>query len=98
MRRGVRYIMEEKKMQVVHLQMVRDDPRETARLVQMRPTYVQVVSIGAIDYCTAPIPELFKAALLSNVPNILSSHNHPSGDCTCSQEDILLTEKVLQAG
>lgn len=65
---------------------------------KMKPTYIQVVSIGTIDYCLASIPEIFKTALLSNSVNILLAHNHPSGDCIFSKEDISLTEKVLEAG
>ncbi len=120
--------MEEKRIQVVHLQMVKDDeviygkqvldgPRETATLVRglignmdreclvvcatdakMKPTHIQIVGIGAINYCPVSIPEVFKAALLSNSVNILLAHNHPSGDCTPSSEDIAFTERVMRAG
>lgn len=116
------------KVQLIHLQMVRDrkicygrksmgDPREAAVLLKgligemdreclvvcvtdtkMKPTYIQVVSIGTIDHCPASIPEIFKAALLSNSVNILLAHNHPSGDCTPSSEDIEFTERVMRAG
>ena len=120
--------MEEKRIQIVHLQMVKDDeviygkqvldgPRETAALVRsligsidreclvvcaadtkMKPTYIQIVGMGTINYCPASIPEIFKAVLLSNSVNILLAHNHPSGDCTPSSEDIALTERVMRAG
>lgn len=116
------------KVQLIHLQMVRErelcygrksmgNPREAAVLLRgligevdreclvvcttdtkMKPTYIQIVSIGTIDHCTASMPEIFKAALLSNSVNILLARNHPSGDCIFSQEDILLTEKVVEAG
>ena len=121
-------MMEGNKIQVVHLQMVKDDeviygkqvldgPRETATLVRgliggmdreclvvsatdakMKPTHIQIVGIGATNYCPVSIPEVFKAALLSNSVNILLAHNHPSGDCTPSSEDIALTERVMRAG
>ena len=120
--------MEEKRIQIVHLQMVKDDeviygkqvldgPRETAALVRsligsidreclvvcaadtkMKPTYIQIVGMGTINYCPASIPEIFKAVLLSNSVNILLAHNHPSGDCTPSSEDIALAERVMRAG
>lgn len=118
--------MERKKVQVIHLQMVRDkeilygrvamsNPREAAALAKrflgdmdreclvvcaadtkMKPTHIQMVAMGAVDYCPAPMPEIYKAALLSNAPNIVLFHNHPSGDCTYSQEDISLTERALE--
>ena len=65
---------------------------------KMKPTHIQMVAMGAIDYCPAPMSEIYKAALLSNASNIILFHNHPSGDCTCSQEDISLTERALEAG
>lgn len=120
--------MEGQKVQIVHLQMVKDaeitygkqtvdSPKEAAGLfrdflggvdreclvvcstdTKMKPAHIQVVSIGASNYCPASIPGIFKAALLSNSVNILLAHNHPSGDCTPSKEDILLTGRVLEAG
>lgn len=116
------------KVQLIHLQMVRDreicygrktmkNPREASVLLKgligeidreclvvcatdtkMKPTYIQIVSMGTIDCCPASMPDIFKAALLSNSVNILLAHNHLSGDCIFSQEDISLTEKVLEAG
>ena len=65
---------------------------------KMKPTHIQIVGIGAMNYCPASIPEIFKAALLSNAANILLFHNHPSGDVTPSKEDIQLTKRVVEAG
>ena len=65
---------------------------------KMKPTHIQIVGIGAMNYCPASIPEIFKAALLSNAANILLFHNHPSGDVTPSKEDVQLTRKVVEAG
>lgn len=65
---------------------------------KMKPVYLQLVAMGAINYCPVSVPELFKAALLSNAANILLFHNHPSGDVTPSSEDIQLTKRVVDAG
>jgi len=65
---------------------------------KMKPTYIQIVGMGAVNYCTVSIPEIYKAALLSNSANIVLAHNHPSGDCTPSSEDISFTGRVLEAG
>lgn len=65
---------------------------------KMKPVHIQLVGMGAINHCPVSIPELFKAALLSNAANILLFHNHPSGDVTPSEEDIQLTKRVVEAG
>lgn len=65
---------------------------------KMKPVHIQIVGMGAINYCPASIPEIFKAALLSNAANILLFHNHPSGDAAPSKEDVQLTKRVLEAG
>jgi len=120
--------MEKQKIQIVHLQMVKDkdilyggmrveNPRETASLAKkvlgntdreclvacaidakMKPTYIEIVSKEAVNYCIASIPEIFKAALLSNAVNLILFHNHPSGDPTPSQEDVQITQRVQQGG
>ncbi len=66
--------------------------------IKMKPTYMQTVSIGASDFCPVSIPEIFKMALLSNASNIILFHNHPSGDCTPSRDDVECTERVIGAG
>lgn len=120
--------MEKRKIQIVHLQMIKDteiiyggmkleNAEEAAKLVKrflgdvdreclvvcatdakMKPVHLQLVAMGAINYCPVSVPELFKAALLSNASNILLFHNHPSGDVTPSNEDIQLTKRVVDAG
>lgn len=66
--------------------------------VRMKPTHIQIVGMGTVNYCPVYIPEIFKMALLSNAVGILLFHNHPSGDCTPSNEDIYFTERVMKAG
>lgn len=59
---------------------------------------VHTVAIGSLNSCPVHPRELFKAALLSNALAVIVAHNHPSGDLTCSREDIALTERLAQAG
>lgn len=65
--------------------------------IRMKPTHIQIVGIGAVNYCPVYIPEIFKVALLSNSVRIVLFHN-PSGDCTPSNDDILFTKRVIEAG
>jgi proteasome lid subunit RPN8/RPN11 len=42
--------------------------------------------------------EVFVEALRYNAVSIVLLHNHPSGDCTPSRNDILVTAKIKKAG
>ena len=120
--------MEERKVQIVHLQMVKDDeivygkkrmenPREAAGIMKgflgdvdreclvvcgtdakMGPVYIQVVAMGSITVCPVSMPDIFKAALLSNAVNIFLFHNHLSGDVQPSRADLLITERIRKSG
>ena len=55
-------------------------------------------SHGSVNASMFPVREIFQKALLIGAVNIVVSHNHPSGDCTPSEEDIKCTERLWQAG
>lgn len=59
---------------------------------------IEVVSIGTVNTCVIGIAEAFKTAIVSNATGILLFHNHPSGICQPSKEDIELTGKFYRAG
>lgn len=56
-----------------------------------------IISIGGIDKCVSDPKSIFKSALLSNSTSILLIHNHPSGECTPSQNDIDFTKIIKEA-
>lgn len=56
------------------------------------------VSEGILDACLAHPREIFKFAILENSSSVAIIHNHPSGNPEPSQEDILLTKQLKQAG
>ena len=66
--------------------------------VKARITGWHVVSQGTLN--TAPVHprEVFRFALLSEANSIVFLHNHPSGDPTPSEGDILMTARLLEAG
>jgi hypothetical protein len=41
---------------------------------------------------------LYKTALCNNASSIICFHNHPSGDPNCSEEDVQITQRLLEAG
>ena len=59
---------------------------------------IHVVSIGSLDKTIVHPREVFKAAILSNSSTIALVHNHPSGTLIPSEEDILITKKLVKCG
>jgi DNA repair protein RadC len=57
-----------------------------------------VVSIGSLSASIVHPRDTFKAAIRESAAAVIFIHNHPSGDIKPSQEDILLTRRLVQAG
>ncbi len=57
-----------------------------------------VVSIGDVNSAVVPIQNAFKAAILSNATSLILLHNHTSGELTPSNEDMLVTNRIIEAG
>ena len=64
----------------------------------IRDSSVEVVGIGALNYCITSIREVFKNLILSNAAGFIFFHNHPSGDVSPSEGDMEVTEKLKKAG
>jgi DNA repair protein RadC len=58
----------------------------------------EVVSIGSLSASIVHPRDTFKAAIRESAAAVIFIHNHPSGDIKPSQEDILLTRRLVQAG
>ena len=63
-----------------------------------QPINFHVVSVGELNQSIASIPNILKSGILSNAGSFLLLHNHPSGDVTPSQDDIMTTRRVNEAG
>ena len=59
---------------------------------------LNTVSIGSLTASICHPREVFKAAILANAAAIICGHNHPSGDPQPSQEDRVLTARLVAAG
>jgi hypothetical protein len=57
-----------------------------------------LVSLGSLSASIVHPRETFRFAVSKATANIIIGHNHPSGDTKPSQEDILLTKRLCQAG
>lgn len=58
----------------------------------------ECISKGGLSGTVADPKVIFKKALENNAAAIVLGHNHPSGETKPSQQDINLTNKLLQAG
>lgn len=56
------------------------------------------ISHGNVNSSVVGAREVFQKALLANAVSIILMHNHPSGECTPSREDIKVTERLKEAG
>jgi DNA repair protein RadC len=61
-------------------------------------TSVFELSHGSVNSSIFSVREVFQKALLANAVNIIFVHNHPSGDCTPSRQDVEVTERAVEAG
>lgn len=61
-------------------------------------TSISTVSIGDTRSSIFHPREVFKTAILSNASGIILGHNHPSGECKPSPEDIVATARAKEAG
>jgi DNA repair protein RadC len=56
------------------------------------------ISVGILDGSIAHPREIFKPAIQNSAASIILVHNHPSGDPTPSNDDIKMTERLIEAG
>jgi DNA repair protein RadC len=58
----------------------------------------ELVSIGNLNSSVVHPREIFKIAIENNAANVILIHNHPSGNCEPSNEDIAVTKKMVESG
>jgi DNA repair protein RadC len=63
-----------------------------------RINLVELVAIGTLTDTNVHPRETFRRAVVEGSYSILVAHNHPSGDVTPSEADVLVTEKLRKAG
>jgi DNA repair protein RadC len=57
----------------------------------------KTIRIGGVDNSQLLPRDVITYALENNATYVVMAHNHPSGDCEPSQEDILLTNRLEEA-
>jgi DNA repair protein RadC len=57
-----------------------------------------IISIGSLDKALVEPRDVFRPAFTHAAASIILVHNHPSGDPTSSEQDILLTQQLCSCG
>jgi len=57
-----------------------------------------LVSTGTMDTLLVHPREVFRLAVIASASAIIVAHNHPSGDPTPSEADIIVTRDLIRAG
>ena len=63
-----------------------------------RVTLVELVSIGTVNASLVHPRELFRRAVQECSVSIIIAHDHPSGETQPSDEDIVMTGRLREAG
>jgi DNA repair protein RadC len=66
--------------------------------VQLQVIRTHLVSVGILDRSLVHPREVFRPAIKDAAKSVILVHNHPSGDATPSEEDLLVTKRLEEAG
>lgn len=58
----------------------------------------ECVSVGTLNASLVHPREVFEPAIRHLAASVILAHNHPSGDCTPSEDDIEITKRLVEAG
>lgn len=59
---------------------------------------ISEISTGGVSGTVVDQKLIFAAALKANASQIIMAHNHPSGNLSPSQQDLVLTKKIVEVG
>ena len=78
----------------------RDQEYMVVIVLNTRNRVLDVVEVyrGSVNSAQVRIAELFRPAIRRNAPAIIMGHNHPSGDCSASPDDVAVTRAIVEAG
>lgn len=55
------------------------------------------VAVGTLNCASVPPRDILYPAITNNASFVILAHNHPSGDSTPSNEDVLFSKKIFEA-
>lgn len=66
--------------------------------VRNRPVAFLEIAVGGLASCAVSPADVFRDVVREAAAAVVLAHNHPSGDCAPSDEDVAITERLRQAG
>lgn len=81
---------------------IKDKAKEHFKLILLNTRNkiigIPTVSIGTINASLVHPREVFKDALIHSAASVVLAHNHPSGNPEPSEDDIKITNRLVEAG
>jgi DNA repair protein RadC len=65
---------------------------------RLRPIRTEVLATGGLAAVVVGPREVFGSAIKASASALVIGHNHPSGDCSPSPDDIVFTRSMVAAG
>lgn len=56
------------------------------------------VAVGGLHSCSVSVADILRVVLVGKASAFVLAHNHPSGDPTPSEDDVVLTRAIEEAG
>jgi DNA repair protein RadC len=63
-----------------------------------RILYIELISLGGTAHAPAEPMQVFRVGVLKGAVRMILIHNHPSGELKPSQEDLDITDRLIQVG
>jgi DNA repair protein RadC len=81
---------------------IKDKAKEHFKLILLNPRNkiigISTISIGILNASLVHPREVFKDAITHSAASVVLAHNHPSGDPEPSEDDIMITKRLIEAG
>jgi DNA repair protein RadC len=81
---------------------LRDKSREHFMVIYLNArnemVYKKPMFIGTLNANLVHPREIFSEALKQNAASVILAHNHPSGDAEPSEDDLIITKRITEAG
>lgn len=81
---------------------IKDKAKEHFKLILLNSRNkiigISTVSIGSLNASIVHPREVFKDAIMHNAHSVILVHNHPSGDPEPSEDDLVITKRLVEAG
>ncbi len=81
---------------------IKDKAKEHFKLILLNPRNkiigISTISIGTLNASLVHPREVFKDAIVHSAASVVLAHNHPSGDPEPSEDDLKITQKLVDSG